>query len=86
MAFDGEFYLPLGRRGGRRRDPRDPGSPPRPTEAESRSLGGACGSCFRRSIARAFGADYHYPILAAAEVGEDSRSATSPTRTPSGPG
>ena len=44
---------------------------PSPTEAESRSLGGCLRILFQKVVARAFGTEYRYPILAAAEVGED---------------
>ena len=49
----------------------DPGAPPQPTEADTRSLGGSLRILFQKVVARAFGTEYHYPILAAAEVGED---------------
>ena len=72
VAFDGEFYLPLGRAeaaGGETRVILE--RLPRPTEAETRSLGGALRILFQKVVARAFGTEYRYPILAAAEVGED---------------
>src|SRR5205814_10632729 len=66
------FYLPLGRA-----EAADDQTLvilerlPQPTEAESRSLGSALRILFQKVVARAFGTEYHYPILAAADVGED---------------
>src|SRR5262249_41527652 len=74
VAFDGEFYLPLGRAawaGGEARVIL--ARLPCPTEAQSRSLGSALRILFQKVIARAFGTGYRYPILAAAEVGDDFR-------------
>ena len=72
VAFDGEFYLPLGRAVASGRETHVILERlPRPTEAESRSLGGSLRILFQKVSARAFGTEYHYPILAAAEVGED---------------
>jgi hypothetical protein len=74
VAFDGEFYLPLGRAesaGGDTRVILD--RLPCPTEAQSRSLGSALRILFQKVIARAFGTGYRYPILAVAEVGDDFR-------------
>jgi hypothetical protein len=72
VAFDGEFYLPLGRAesaGGETRVILD--RLPSPTEAQTRSLGGALRILFQKVIARAFGTAYRYPILAAADVRDD---------------
>jgi hypothetical protein len=72
LACDGEFYLPLGysmSAGGETRVILD--RLPDPTEKDTRSLGGALRILFQKVIARSFGLAYHYPILAAAEVGED---------------
>ena len=44
---------------------------PQPTEADTRTLGGALRILFQKIVARAFGTEYRYPILAAAQVGED---------------
>ncbi len=72
VAFDGEFYLPLGRAEAAGSETRVILERlPQPTEAESRSLGGSLRILFQKVIARAFGAEYRYPILAAADVGED---------------
>ena len=72
VAFDGEFYLPLGRAG-------SVGGKtevilerlPQPTEADTRTLGGVLRILFQKVVARTFGTEYRYPILAAAEVDED---------------
>jgi pimeloyl-ACP methyl ester carboxylesterase len=72
VAFDGEFYLPLGH--SRTVDGETQvilQRLPQPTEAESKSLGGALRILFQKIVARAFGTEYHYPILAAADVGEN---------------
>jgi hypothetical protein len=72
VAFDGEFYLPLGRSVAVGHETQVILERlPNPTEAESRSLGGSLRILFQKVIARAFGTEYRYPILAAAEVGED---------------
>jgi hypothetical protein len=72
VAFDGEFYLPLGHAktvDGETRVILE--RLPQPIEAESRTLGGSLRILFQKVVARAFGTEYHYPILAAAKVGED---------------
>lgn len=72
LAFDGEFFLPLGRSeaaGDQTRVILE--RLPHPTEAESRTLGGSLRILFQKVISRAFGAEYRYPILAAAEVSDD---------------
>lgn len=72
IAFDGEFFLPLGRSeavGDETRVILE--RLPHPTEAESRTLGGSLRILFQKVISLSFGTEYHYPILAAAEVGED---------------
>jgi hypothetical protein len=72
VAFDGEFYLPLGRAesaGGETHVILD--RLPSPTSEQTRSLGGALRILFHKVIARAFGTEYHYPILAVAAVGDD---------------
>ncbi len=72
VAFDGEFYLPLGRAesvDGETRVILE--RLPSPTEAESRSLGGSLRILFQKVIGRAFGAAYDYPILACADLTED---------------
>jgi pimeloyl-ACP methyl ester carboxylesterase len=71
VAFDGEFYLPLGWAesiGSETRVVLE--RLPNPTEAQSRSLGGAFRILFQKVVARVFGTEYRYPILAAAEVDE----------------
>lgn len=72
VAFDGEFYLPLGRAesvGGETHVILE--RLPAPTEAESRSLGGSLRILFQKVIGRALGMTYQYPILACADVAED---------------
>ncbi|MER9947173.1 caspase family protein [Mesorhizobium sp. M0047] len=70
IAFDGEFFLPLGRSEAMGDETRVILERlPRPTEAESRTLGGSIRILFQKVISRAFGTEYDYPILAAAEVG-----------------
>lgn len=72
VAFDGEFFLPLGRSeavGGETRVVLE--RLPQPTESESRTLGGSLRILFQKVVSRAFGTEYHYPILAVAEVGDD---------------
>ena len=72
VAFDGEFYLPLGRAesvGGETHVVLE--RLPDPTEAESRSLGGSLRILFQKVAGRAFGTEYRYPILACADVAED---------------
>lgn len=69
VAFDGEFYLPLGRAesvGGETHVILE--RLPAPTEAESRTLGGSLRILFQKVIGRAFGATYRYPILACADI------------------
>jgi hypothetical protein len=72
VAFDGEFYLPLGRA--------EAGGPethvildrlPQPDADQTRSLGGSLRIVFQKVIGRFFGTDYHYPILAAADLNDD---------------
>jgi hypothetical protein len=72
VAFDGEFYLPLGRAesvGGETHVILE--RLPAPAEAESRSLGGALRILFQKVIGRSFGATYRYPILACANIAAD---------------
>ena len=72
VAFDGEFHLPLGWAEAVGNETRVVLERlPQPSEAESRTLGGALRILFQKIIARAFGTEYRYPILPAAEVGED---------------
>ena len=74
IAFDGEFYLPLGRAEAAGCETRVILERlPNPTEAETRSLGGSLRILFQKVVARAFSVEYRYPILAAADVGEDFR-------------
>ena len=74
VAFDGEFYLPLGRAEAAGRETRVILERlPKPTEAETRTLGGSLRILFQKIVARTFGVEYRYPILAAADVGEDFR-------------
>jgi pimeloyl-ACP methyl ester carboxylesterase len=72
VAFDGEFYLPLGHAHSVKGETRVILERlPHPAEAESRTLGGSLRILFQKVFARAFGTEYRYPILAAAKVGED---------------
>jgi pimeloyl-ACP methyl ester carboxylesterase len=74
VAFDGEFFLPLGYAHtvvGETRVILE--RLPQPTEAESRSLGGALRILFQKIVARAFGTEYQYPILAIANIDDDFR-------------
>lgn len=79
VGFDGEFYLPLGRAeaaGGETRVVIE--RLPRPSEADSRSLGGSLRILFQKVVGRAFGVGYRYPVLAVAEVGDDLRARYEP--------
>ena len=72
VAFDGEFYLPLGRAQGVNGETLVTlDRLPQPSEAETRSLGGSLRILFQKVLARTFGTKYHYPILAAAKVNDD---------------
>lgn len=72
VGFDGDFFLPLGRAVPDGQETRVILERlPQPTEADTRPLGGALRIFFQKVISRVFGTEYHYPILAAAEVGED---------------
>jgi pimeloyl-ACP methyl ester carboxylesterase len=72
VAFDGEFYLPLGRAeaaGPETRVILD--RLPQPDADQIRSLGGSLRIVFQKVIGRFFGTEYHYPILAAADLNDD---------------
>lgn len=72
VGFDGEFYLPLGRAeaaGGETVVVLD--RLPQPSDEATRSLGGSLRILFQKVVARVFGTEYTYPILASAEVGDD---------------
>jgi pimeloyl-ACP methyl ester carboxylesterase len=72
LAFDGEFYLPLGwaeAEGRKTKVVLD--RLPRPDATESRSLGGSLRIVFQKVIGRFFGIKYSYPILAVADLDED---------------
>jgi hypothetical protein len=72
VAFDGEFYLPLGRAEAADRETRVVlDRLPRPDAAQTRSLGGSLRIVFQKVIGRFFGTGYHYPILAAADLNDD---------------
>ena len=74
VAFDGEFYLPLGYSEAAGTETRLvlerlPSMVPDPEVR--RSLGGSVRILFHKVMLRRFGADYPYPVLAAAEVDPD---------------
>jgi len=79
VAFDGEFFLPLGRVERRSADAtvialdRLP-----PALVDSRSLGGAIKIFFQKVISKKVGLDFAYPILGAADVAPDG--AVTPVR------
>ena len=69
VAFDGEFFLPLGRVVKRSADSTEIALDRLPPPlADTRSLSGAIKIFFQKVISRAIGTDFQYPILAAAEV------------------
>jgi pimeloyl-ACP methyl ester carboxylesterase len=72
VAYDGEFFLPLGRVESRSANETviclDRLPPPL---ADSRSLTGAIKIFFQKVISKAAGQDFHYPILGAAAVSPD---------------
>ncbi len=72
VAYDGEFFLPLGRVASRSADQTvialDRLPPPL---ADSRSLSGAIKIFFQKVISKRVGQDFPYPILAAADVAAD---------------
>ncbi|MGZ3396350.1 MAG: DUF7379 domain-containing protein, partial [Isosphaeraceae bacterium] len=72
VAYDGEFFLPLGRVESRSADETvialDRLPPPL---ADSRSLTGAIKIFFQKIISKAVGQDFQYPILGAADVSPD---------------
>ena len=72
VAYDGEFFLPLGRVVNRSANETvialDRLPPPL---ADSRSLTGAIKIFFQKVISKALGQDFQYPILGAAEVAPD---------------
>ncbi len=72
VAFDGEFFLPLGRVVSRSADETvialDRLPPPL---ADSRSLTGAIKIFFQKVISKKVGLDFQYPILGAADVSPD---------------
>ena len=72
VAYDGEFFLPLGRVESRSADETvialDRLPPPL---ADSRSLTGAIKIFFQKMISKAVGQDFQYPILGAADVSPD---------------
>jgi len=72
VAYDGEFFLPLGCVENRASDRTVITLHRLPTPlADSRSLGGAIKIFFQKSISRAAKLDFPLPILAAAEVAAD---------------
>ena len=72
VAYDGEFFLPLGRVESRSASETvialDRLPPPL---ADSRSLSGAIKIFFQKIISKAVGQDFQYPILGAADVSPD---------------
>jgi Caspase domain len=72
VAYDGEFFLPLGRVESRSATntvvalDRLP-----PPQADTRSLGGAIKIFFQKIVSKAVGVDFTYPILGAADVSPD---------------
>jgi pimeloyl-ACP methyl ester carboxylesterase len=72
VAYDGEFFLPLGRVASRSADSTevviDRLPPP---QVDSRSLGGAIKIFFQKVISKATGMEFAYPILAVADVAAD---------------
>lgn len=72
VAFDGEFYLPLGRAesvNGKTKLVLD--RLPAPSTEEIRSLGGSIRILFQKVLGRAFGVAYQYPILACVDIADD---------------
>jgi hypothetical protein len=79
VTFDGEFFLPAGRAeraGDQTRLVLE--RLPRPDQEAARSLGGALRIFFHKVMGRVFGAEYRYPVLAAATAGEDFRVSYEP--------
>jgi len=69
LAYDGEFFLPLGRVVGRSADSTEIALDRLPSPlADARSLGGAIKIFFDKVISRVMGTEFEYPILAAVEV------------------
>ena len=81
VAFDGEFFLPLGRvesrTAGETMIALDRLPPPL---VDSRSLKGAIKIFFQKVVTKAVGMEFQYPILGAAMVAEDG--AVKPIRDP----
>lgn len=72
LAFDGEFYLPLGvgqRRGNQTEIKLE--RLPEPVSMGKRSLGGSIKIFFQKVLSEKLGLPYEHPILAAVEVGTD---------------
>jgi hypothetical protein len=74
VAYDGEFFLPLGRVDRRAADETVIALDrlPRPV-VDSRSLTGAIRIFFQKVISKAVGEDFAYPVLAAADVATDGK-------------
>jgi pimeloyl-ACP methyl ester carboxylesterase len=72
VAFDGEFYLPLGigRRKGNQTEIKLERLP-EPVSIGRRSLGGSIRIFFQKVIAEKLGLPFEYPILSVADVGTD---------------
>jgi pimeloyl-ACP methyl ester carboxylesterase len=69
LAYDGEFFVPLGRVVGRSANATEIALDRLPPPlADTRSLTGAIKIFFQKVISRAIGTKFEYPILAAAEV------------------
>jgi hypothetical protein len=72
VASDGEFFLPLGRVTSRSATATEIAIDRLPPPlVDSRSLGGAIKIFFEKVISRVFGAEFPYPLLAAADVAAD---------------
>ena len=72
VAYDGEFFIPLGR--GEAKDGKTEIRLERlvePLEEKKRSLGGSIRIFFQKIVAEKLGLEFPYPILAAVEYGED---------------
>ena len=72
VAYDGEFFLPLGRVEGRSAGETVIALDRLPSPmVDSRSLTGAIKIFFQKVISRKVGLDFPYPILGAADVAAD---------------
>ncbi|WP_414584741.1 caspase family protein [Scytonema sp. PCC 10023] len=79
LAYDGEFYLPLGR-GLKTEDGKTEirlESLPSPTNS-SRSASGSIKILFQKLVTQPLGAPFEYPILAIADIGTDGKLIANP--------